>query len=219
METWESQSKKAQEIERKLEHGINQYAEYSTPKNNVVIDSEWNRNITEMEKNIGQMLNELEATVHKLDEFTANGSSSMGIPFRMLQRHTDSYQEYRISFKKYQMNANNVKTRHGLLGKSREYRAGATGEEMLLDERIHIDSSIEQTEFIIGQAYGVRTDLRDQHGSLINSTNRVIDVGNIMPNINVLLRRIRARKLRDQVILGIVISVCLIILIKYIFGI
>jgi len=69
----------------------------------------------------------------------------------------------------------------------------------------------------IEQARATRTDFAQQSSTLAGINLRMQSVINTMPGINNLIGMIKSRRRRDAIIMGLVIGVCLILLLTYVF--
>jgi len=93
------------------------------------------------------------------------------------------------------------------------YKSSAA--DSLLAERNRIDSSHNMTDDIIEQAYETRSEFSRQRASLANINTRIVHVIGTMPGINNLVSMIKSRRRRDSIIMGVVIGVCTIIILTY----
>ena len=86
---------------------------------------------------------------------------------------------------------------------------------MYLKEHEHLKNSERAADEIIDMAMVTKENLGSQRRLFNNISGRVISLTNRFPVINSLVQKINVRKRRDTIILGFVISVCLILLILY----
>ncbi|KAG5652439.1 hypothetical protein H0H81_004983 [Sphagnurus paluster] len=96
---------------------------------------------------------------------------------------------------------------------SSAYKSSAA--DSLLAERGRIDSSHRMTDDVLEQAYETRSEFARQRTSLAGINTRMIGVLNTMPGINNVIGMIRSRRRRDSIILGLVVGVCIIIILTY----
>jgi len=96
------------------------------------------------------------------------------------------------------------------------YKSSAA--DALLAERGRIDSSHRMTDDILAQAYETRSEFSRQRVSLSSINARMAGVLNTMPGINNVLSMIKSRRRRDSIIVGVVIGICLISLLSYMFS-
>jgi len=93
------------------------------------------------------------------------------------------------------------------------YKSSAA--DSLLAERNRIDSSHGMTDVIIEQAYETRSEFSRQRASLTGINTRIVHVIGTMPGINNLISMIKSRRRRDSIIMGVLIGVCTIIILTY----
>ncbi|XP_074641346.1 Golgi SNAP receptor complex member 1-like [Tubulanus polymorphus] len=151
-----------------------------------------------------------------------NGGSSALI--HTLQRHRDILQDYSHEFQKTKANITAFKEREDLLGSVRrdiDAYKNASGlnrrTELYLKENEHVRNSDRLLDEQIGVAMATKENLLSQRGMFNSITQRVNALSNRYPQINSLIQRINFRKRRDSIILGLVISICMILLLLYAF--
>ncbi|SJL06367.1 related to SNARE protein of Golgi compartment [Armillaria ostoyae] len=93
------------------------------------------------------------------------------------------------------------------------YKSSAA--DSLLAERGRIDGSHRMTDDMIEQAYETRSEFARQRSSLAGINTRMINVINTMPGINNVVSMIKSRRRRDSIILGVVIGICIILVLSY----
>ncbi|KAF8640357.1 hypothetical protein AX17_000028 [Amanita inopinata Kibby_2008] len=137
---------------------------------------------------------------------------------RTIQRHREVCQDNARELRRTKSNAQNALDQANLLSGVRNdidaYKSSAA--DALLAERGRIDSSHRMTDDILQQAYETRSEFGRQRISLASINTRMMHVINTTPGINNLISMIRSRRRRDSIILGIIIGVCTIILLSYI---
>ncbi|KAJ4478001.1 v-SNARE protein [Lentinula lateritia] len=136
---------------------------------------------------------------------------------RAIQRHRELFQDNSRELKRTKTSVQNALDQANLLSGVRNdidaYKSSAA--DSLLAERGRIDSSHRMTDDLINQAYETRADLARQRSSLSGINTRVGNALNTLPGINNLVSMIKSRRRRDSVILGIVIGICIILIISY----
>ncbi|KAJ4472600.1 v-SNARE protein [Lentinula edodes] len=136
---------------------------------------------------------------------------------RAIQRHRELFQDNSRELKRTKTSVQNALDQANLLSGVRNdidaYKSSAA--DSLLAERGRIDSSHRMTDDLINQAYETRADLARQRYSLSGINTRVGHALNTLPGINNLVSMIKSRRRRDSVILGIVIGICIILIISY----
>ncbi|KAF5313118.1 hypothetical protein D9619_002589 [Psilocybe cf. subviscida] len=144
-------------------------------------------------------------------------SSSM---LRAIQRHRELQQDSSRELKRTKMNVKHALDQANLLSGVRNdidaYKSSAA--DSLLAERGRIDSSHQMTDTIIQQAYETRSEFGRQRANISSINTRMVKVIGTMPGINNLIGMIKSRRRRDSVILGLVIGICTILLLTYVWN-
>lgn len=73
-----------------------------------------------------------------------------------------------------------------------------------------IDTNLEMASMI-------KKDLSDQRRFMLNISTKVNAVANRFPLVNNVLQKIKVKKRKDSLVLGVVIAICFIILLLYMF--
>ncbi|KAL0951630.1 hypothetical protein HGRIS_008311 [Hohenbuehelia grisea] len=172
----------------------------------------------DLESEIQDLLNKLEETNEQLSSLanTPDAPLSQSV-LRSIQRHRDVFQDQAREFKRTKANVQLALDQANLLTGVRNdidaYKSSAA--DSLLAERGHIDSSHRMTDDMIQQAYETRAEFNSQRMSLNGISTRMTGVINTMPGINNLLSMIKSRRRRDSIIMGVVIGVCIILILTY----
>uniref|UniRef100_A0A7S1D086 Golgi SNAP receptor complex member 1 n=1 Tax=Cyclophora tenuis TaxID=216820 RepID=A0A7S1D086_CYCTE len=90
--------------------------------------------------------------------------------------------------------------------------------EQLLRERNHINNSLTASSSVIAQASEIHSDLKSQGMSLRGVTGTLVKITSQVPGLNRLMENIRRKKARDDLIVSIVIALCIVFTLWYIFG-
>jgi len=144
-----------------------------------------------------------------------------------LQRHAEILQDYRQEFKKTASNIAAIVEREDLLSSVQSDISDYRNKESL--KRNHAMDSLQRemehtrnSEMLIDEQINIALDTRE---SLVNQREvlkavqtRLNDLTNKFPMINNLVNKINFRKRRDTIILGVVIGLCLVFMIWYMFG-
>ncbi|CAF0824261.1 unnamed protein product [Adineta steineri] len=141
-----------------------------------------------------------------------------------LQRHHEILQDYRREFERTKANIRNFKSREDLLinntsTNSDVITAGLSSrrQDYYLREMGHLNSSHKLMDTNIEMASMIKKDLSDQKRFLLNITTKVNTLANRFPLVNNILQKIKLKKRKDSLVLGVVIAICLIILLLYMF--
>jgi len=136
---------------------------------------------------------------------------------RAIQRHRELHQDNIRELKRTKTNVKHALDQANLLSGVRNdidaYKSSAA--DSLLAERGRIDGSHQMTDDILQQAYETRSEFSRQRTSLAGINNRMVQVIGTMPGINNLVSMIKSRRRRDSIIMGLVIGICCILLLSY----
>ncbi|KAI0081090.1 V-snare-domain-containing protein [Panus rudis PR-1116 ss-1] len=138
---------------------------------------------------------------------------------RAIQRHRDVYQDYVKEFRRTKTNVQHALDQANLLSGVRNdidaYKSSAA--DSLLSERGHIDNSHRMTDDMLAQAYETRAEFGRQRTTIQGINSRMQGVLNTMPGINNLVAMIKSRRRRDSIIIGVIVGLCLVLLLTYMF--
>ncbi|KAJ3721810.1 snare region anchored in the vesicle membrane C-terminus-domain-containing protein [Lentinula raphanica] len=169
----------------------------------------------DLEMEAEELLEKLEETNEQLAALDPELLSSSML--RAIQRHRELFQDNSRELKRTKASVQQALDQANLLSGVRNdidaYKSSAA--DSLLAERGRIDSSHRMTDDLLDQAYETRADLARQRSSLSGINTRMNNVLNTMPGINNLVSMIKSRRRRDSIILGVVIGVCVILILSY----
>ena len=92
------------------------------------------------------------------------------------------------------------------------------GMDHLMRERSHISNSQSAAAAVINQAVEIRNDLRSQGMSLGRAQSAMGQIASNIPGINTLVEHIRRKRSKDDMIVAVVIAVCILTTLWYLFG-
>jgi len=173
-------------------------------------------------------LNDLLAKLSQVNEDMSGfavgaGSGQSAAIHHTLQRHTEILQDYRQEFNKTASNIAAIVEREDLLSSVhsdisdfRNKQSGAM--DSLQREMEHTRNSERLIDEQISIALETRESLVSQREILKAVQTKLNDLTNKFPMINNLVNKINFRKRRDTIILGVVIGLCLVFMLWYIFG-
>ncbi|KAJ7651667.1 hypothetical protein DFH06DRAFT_1270542 [Mycena polygramma] len=171
----------------------------------------------DMELELDDLLEKLEETNEQLSVLANEPETLSPSMLRTIQNHAEVFQDNARELKRTKTSVKNALDHANLLSGVRNdidaYKSSAA--DSLLDERGHIDSSHRMTDDMLDQAYETRAEFGRQRTALAGINNRMKNVLNTMPGINNLVSMIKSRRRRDTIIMGVVIGVCFIIIISY----
>jgi len=171
----------------------------------------------ELETELEELLEKLEEANEHLSKLAANPELLSPAMLRTIQRHREVCQDHARELRRTKATAQNALDQANLLSGVRNdidaYKSSTT--DSLLAERGRIDSSHRMTDDLLQQAYETRSEFGRQRSTLAGINSRMGHVIKTMPGINNIVSMIRSRRRRDSIIMGIVIGVCIIILLSY----
>ncbi|KAF9015684.1 hypothetical protein BDQ17DRAFT_1341467 [Cyathus striatus] len=172
----------------------------------------------DLESELDEMLSKLEAVNEQLSDLGSDPELLSPPMIRSIQRHREVLMDNSRELRRTKTSIKNALDQANLLSGVRNdidaYRSSAA--DSLLAERGRIDSSHRMTDDVLQQAYETRSEFDRQRTSLAGINNRMAQVLSTMPGINNLVAMIKSRRRRDSIIMGVVIGVCILLLISYI---
>ncbi|ESK92700.1 vesicle transport v-snare protein [Moniliophthora roreri MCA 2997] len=171
----------------------------------------------DIEIELDELLEKLEETNEQLAALSNNPDTLSPSMLRAVQRHRELFQDNSRELKRTKANVQNALDQANLLSGVRNdidaYKSSAA--DALLAERGRIDSSHRMTDELLEQAYETRTEFNRQRSSLAGINTRMTNVLNSMPGINNIVAMIKSRRRRDSIIMGVVIGLCMIFILSY----
>ncbi|KAJ7492345.1 hypothetical protein FB451DRAFT_1022243 [Mycena latifolia] len=159
----------------------------------------------------------LEETNEQLSALASEPDTLSAPMSRAVQRHAELFQDNARELRRTKASVKNALDHANLLSGVRNdidaYKSSAA--DSLLAEHGRIDSSHRMTDDILEQAYETRAEFGRQRTALDGINSRMKSVLNTMPGINNLVSMIKSRRRRDTIIMGVVIGVCIIIILSY----
>jgi golgi SNAP receptor complex member 1 len=142
-----------------------------------------------------------------------------------LQRHHEILQDYRREFDRTKANIRNCKKREDLLVSTNTNNStdvtiqglSSRRQDYYLREMGHLNSSHKLMDTNLEMASMIKKDLSDQRRYLLNITTKVNSIANRFPLVNNVLQKIKLKKRKDSLVLGVVIAICFLILLLYMF--
>ncbi|CAH1118732.1 unnamed protein product [Phaedon cochleariae] len=169
-----------------------------------------------MSLEIEDLLSRLTQVNERLSEQPVSGAAML----HTLQRHREILADLAREYRKTNSLREIQRQREDLLGNSESFRTDGVNNrrDIYLKENQHIHNSDRLVNEQISIAMETREHLTSQRQSLKRLQTRFNDISNRYPLINSLIQRINLRKRRDSIILGLVISLCTILLLIYTFS-
>jgi len=223
MATYDSLHRQCRTLESLFDSKLTSYARLASAiaRNQDDVESSGSRERwRDLQGEVEDLLEKLKETNDSLLALSANPDSvpSQSVA-RAIQRHREVYQDYAREFQRTKANTQHALDQANLLTGVRNdidaYKSSAA--DSLLAERSRIDNSHRMTDEVLEQAYETRAEFSHQSSSLANINTRIAGVINTMPGVNNVLAMIKTRRRRDAIVVGVVIAVCLISLLSYMF--
>ncbi|KAJ6520107.1 hypothetical protein C8R45DRAFT_808394 [Mycena sanguinolenta] len=171
----------------------------------------------DMELELDDLLEKANPTIFKAATTLTNPETLSASMLRTIQNHAEVFQDNVRELKRTKASVKSALDHANLLSGVRNdidaYKSSAA--DSLLAERGRIDTSHSMTDAMLDQAYETRAEFGRQRTALDGINSRMKTVINTMPGLNNLINMIKSRRRRDTIILGVVIAVCLIIIISY----
>lgn len=234
MEAWDGLRKSARKLENELDMklvsfsklGINEKHKHFKSGANASNkrESSTDRLFETMSMEIERLLTNLTEINDHMSDYLTNLSFGEPSPAQLhaMERHRDILQEYSHEFTKTKSNIKATKDREDLLGSVQrdisDFKSGLSHRaDLYLKENEHMRSSDRMADETIDIAMNTKEHLTSQRKMFQSISGRVMTITNIFPAVNNLVKKINIRKRRDALILGLVISVCVIIMLMYSF--
>nr|CAH7744564.1 unnamed protein product [Callosobruchus chinensis] len=165
---------------------------------------------------IEQLLNKLGQINERLSEQPVSGATML----HTLQRHRDILADLTRDFRKTNSQRESRRERQDLLKGSDTFRSDGINNrrDVYLKENQHVHNSDRLVNEQISIAMETREHLTTQRQTLKKLQTRFNNISNRYPMINSLIQRINLRKRRDSIILGLVVSLCTILMLVYTFS-
>ncbi|XP_037078151.1 Golgi SNAP receptor complex member 1-like [Pollicipes pollicipes] len=228
---WEDLRKQARQVENELDVKLVAYSKLGAGYGNVTASIPSDQQpllgdeqaVEKTEAEIEACLAKLSTVNELMSEFSTGPTPSAAV-VHTLQRHRDILQDYSHEFGRTKAALDASRDRQQLLASSRgddgAYKNGRLNRRLdhLLKENEHIRNSDRLIDEQIAIAMETREHLSGQRATFKAIQTRVNDLAHRFPMINSLLQRVQLRKRRDSLVLGLVIGLCLVFFVWYLFG-
>jgi len=231
---WEGLRKQARSLENDIDTKLVAFSKLGTNYTSVKLNEDkqpllgGDSRIEDLQGELDDLLNRLGQVNEEMSNYAVGvGSGQSAAIHHTLQRHNEILQDYRQEFKKTASNIANIVEREDLLSSVQseisDYRNkenGKRGQAMdsLQREMEHTRNSERLIDEQINIALDTRESLVSQRELLKAVQTKLNDITNKFPMINNLVNKINFRKRRDTIIVGVVIGLCLVFMIWYMFG-
>ncbi|KAF9454178.1 V-snare-domain-containing protein, partial [Macrolepiota fuliginosa MF-IS2] len=174
----------------------------------------------DLEQELEDLLSKLEEINEQLSTLASDPETLSASMLRTIQRHREIFQDSSRELNRTKTNVHAALDKANLLTGVRNdidaYKS--TAADLLLAERGRVDNSHRMTDDILAQAYETRSEFSRQRTTLANMNTRMVGVLHKMPGINNVVSMIKSRRRRDSIILGLLIGVCTIIILSYLWN-
>jgi Golgi SNAP receptor complex protein 1 len=139
-----------------------------------------------------------------------------------LQRHHEICQDYRREFERTKANIKTFKAREDLLMNNNNSEINSTGvnsrrQDSYLREMGYLNNSNKLIDEHTDVALRLKNDLFNQRRMFMTIGHTIKNLTHRFPLMNNVLQKIKLKKRKDSLVLGIVIAICLILLLLYMF--
>lgn len=237
---WEDLRKQARQHENEIETKLTSFSKlcsnYLAHEQSIHLNNDLTSNgsTNSTSSSFENMSMEIEKLLERLSDINQRMAdvvpASMGpnpAATHTLQRHHDILQDYRREFERTRTNIRNFKKREDLLSKSSSTNNNSADvtiqglssrrQDYYLREMGHLNNSHKLIDNSLEMASMIKKDLSDQRRFLLNITSKVNAMANRFPLVNNVLQKIKVKKRKDSLVLGLVIAICFIILLLYMF--
>ncbi|KAF4683047.1 GPN-loop GTPase 3 [Perkinsus olseni] len=164
--------------------------------------------VTTLMSSTERQLRELQVVV---DEMAAIASEKSR--HAQVQRHRGILTDLREHYRGVSKTLHHELRRTTLLSSVEEGRIGKSeihddDESNLLRERGGIEASIRAMDEMLSTASDTREKLEQQNNVFVKMKGKLGQIGSTIPGVDGLIRKIRARKRKEQIILGLTLGVC-----------
>lgn len=177
----------------------------------------------ELRAAIEEVLAKRDETVARLNRVAETEVHLPAGKVQQLQRHKEVLADHRAAFGKIALKIQDARNRSNLLlnirhdilaHKQRDVGRdnASNADDYILDERRRVDSANSFADRLLQLAYETRDELNAQRARLLNASLGMQSALLRVPGINVLILKINTRRKRDTLILGFVISLCIVFL-------
>ncbi|KAJ3440939.1 golgi snap receptor complex member [Anaeramoeba flamelloides] len=178
-------------------------------------DIEQNNNLS---KEIRYLIRKLEEAIDAL-ELHSQSSKSNEL-FYQIQRNQQILLSFKSEYQKDLLIMKEKKEKYDLFnGRSNKSKNTSAQinltTENLLKERTSLVGSTKAMDNILGQAGAVHTKTKHQGATFKNIGSKMGTATSKFPTVNTIIQKIKAKKNRDNLILGTLVAICLIILVWY----
>jgi Golgi SNAP receptor complex protein 1 len=168
-----------------------------------------------LERQVESILQKREELLDNLSRISDTTPSLPTVKLQQLIRHKEILQENWKQFIQLRSSITSERNKLNLLfnvNKSLDERKNIDEMNYINDESQTVNGMNNVTDDLIQRAYETRDNLLNQRSVLQRSSNKLLSTLGNIPGVNNLISKINTRRKRDAVILGLLISVCILLL-------
>jgi Golgi SNAP receptor complex protein 1 len=168
-----------------------------------------------MERQVESVLQKREELLDNLSRISDTTPSLPTVKLQQLIRHKEILQENWKQFIQLRSSITSERNKLNLLfnvNKSLDERKNIDEMDYINEESQRVNGMNNVTDDLIQRAYETRDSLLNQRSVLQRSSNKLLSTLGNIPGVNSLISKINTRRKRDAVILGLLISVCILLL-------
>ncbi|KAK2461423.1 hypothetical protein APHAL10511_005886 [Amanita phalloides] len=220
MSTYDNLHRQCRTLENQFDVKLSSYSQLASTISRSKPDLEATGSLErwkDLDRELEEMLVKLEEANEQLSRLASNPELLSPAMLRTIQRHKEVCQDNARDLRRTKATAQQALDQAILFSGIRNdidaHKSSTT--DALLAERGRIDSSHSMTDDLLQQAYETRSEFSRQRSTLASVNSRMGHIIKTMPGVNNLVSMIRNRRRRDSIIMGLVIGVCIIILLSY----
>lgn len=229
MDSFENARRKAMAMERELETKLSSYQQLITSQSvsslesGTVSSSDHNKATNALSNEIQTLLNSFTHIINQTLSSTATKPSQQLVLKRFREILFDSDHDFQKAEMSLQRRREAAELFDGAPGSGSGSGSGPSADnsmemDALLRERSAINNSYKSSMDVLGQANGIRGELRNQRQSLMGSMGGVTNMVNNVPGVNSLIDAISRRKQRDNWVIGGAVAAGMFFMFWYLFG-
>lgn len=225
MAEWEALRRQAKKVESVLEEKVGEYSRLAQRMHSDLLYDEENPLLESHEEHalaleIDNHLSALSECNERMSQCISTGSGTANAA--LLQRYREIYFDYKRDYDETACAIQRKREQVELLGlrgtNTKKHPADDTGMSHLYREQEAITSSLRSTGNVINQADEVRSALWNQRKTMTGANSTLGQLSNAMPSIGRVIVAIQQRRYRDNMVVGLVISLCICFLLWWTFG-
>jgi len=218
---WESLRRQAKKIERLLEEKVSAYSRLAQRMHSDMLYDEENplmegREEQSLAIEIETMLSSLSDCNDRMAQCVKSGARTANAA--LLQRYREIYFDFKRDFAETAGSIHRKREQVELFRGAAASKMKSDGEAHLYAEQEALSSSLRSAGSVIGQADEIRSALWSQRRLIESSGNALGSLSTQFPSIGRVIGSIQQRRYRDNMVVGLVISLCICFTLFWLFG-